>query len=82
MTKSRRDSTSTRLPGKDVVHHPEHYTGGPIEPIDFIESHRLNFALGNVIKYVIRHPHKGTPLTDLKKARFYLDREIAKYESS
>ena len=61
----------------DMVNHPEHYNHG-IECIDYIESHDLNFNEGNVVKYVTRHKYKNG-LEDLKKARFYLDREIAKY---
>lgn len=63
----------------DMVNHPPHYVGHGIEPIDFIESHNLNFNLGNVIKYVSRSPHKGTELQDLEKAKFYLEREIKRH---
>lgn len=63
----------------DMVNHPQHYQHG-IEPIDYIESHNLNFNLGNVIKYVSRAPFKGTELQDLKKAKWYLEREIKKHD--
>ncbi len=63
----------------DMVNHPQHYAHG-IEPIDYIESHNLNFNLGNVIKYVSRAPFKGTELQDLKKAKWYLEREIKKHD--
>ena len=63
----------------DIVNHPPHYQHG-IEPIEFIESHNLNFNLGNVIKYVSRAPFKGTEAEDLKKAKWYLEREIDKYD--
>nr|DAI77118.1 MAG TPA: nucelotide kinase [Caudoviricetes sp.] len=63
----------------DMVNHPQHYQHG-IEPIEYIESHDLNFNLGNVIKYVSRAPFKGTELQDLKKAKWYLEREIKKYD--
>lgn len=56
------------------VNHPSHYNQG-IEAIEIIESHKLNFNLGNVIKYVIRAKHKGDELGDLEKAKWYLDRE-------
>lgn len=66
----------------DVVNHPPHYkSDSGIESIDVIESFGLNFHLGNVIKYILRHNKKGKPLEDLKKARWYLDREIEKLES-
>lgn len=63
----------------DMVNHPPHYQHG-IEPIEFIESHNLNFNLGNVIKYISRAPYKGTELEDLKKAKRYLEREIERME--
>lgn len=66
----------------DNVNHPQHYTKGGIEVIDAIEAWGLNFRLANVIKYVARSDHKNNKLEDLKKARWYLDREISKVESS
>jgi transposase-like protein len=61
----------------DPVNHPPHYKAGGIETIDFIEAKDLNYRLGNVIKYVSRAGKKNSdPLVDLKKARWYLDREI------
>ena len=67
---------------QDTVNHPSHYTYGNIEVIDAIEDWGLNFRLANVIKYVARAEHKVNKLQDLKKARWYLDREISKIESS
>ena len=67
-------------PSRDPVNHPTHYTGGGIETIDFIEAKQLNFCLGNVVKYVARAGHKDNKLEDLKKARWYLDREIENIE--
>lgn len=67
---------------QDSVNHPKHYTQGGIEVIDAIEAWGLNFRLANVIKYVARADHKNNKLEDLKKARWYLDREISKVESS
>lgn len=64
----------------DMVNHPQHYSAHGIEPIDYIESHDLNFNLGNVIKYVSRAPFKGTELEDLEKAKWYLEREIKKHD--
>lgn len=60
----------------DEVNKPRHYTKGGIQPIEFIEANDLDFHEANIIKYVVRYPHKGTPLKDLMKARFYLDRLI------
>jgi len=63
---------------KEAVNHPSHYNVGKIEVIDIIEDWECSFCLGNVIKYVLRAPHKDKELEDLKKARWYLDREIAR----
>jgi len=61
----------------DTVSYPAHYTTGGVETLDFIEAKDLNYRLGNVVKYVARAGKKHTdPIEDLKKARFYLDREI------
>lgn len=65
---------------KEEVNHPPHYTVGGVEVIDFIEAKGLGFSLGNVVKYVVRAGHKGDPLQDLQKARWYLERAIQKAE--
>ena len=67
----------------DPVNHPPHYKTGGIETIDFIEAKDLNYRLGNVVKYVARAGRKATdPIEDLKKARWYLDREISVREKA
>lgn len=62
----------------DAVNHPSHYNSGKIEVIDFIEDQGLGFNLGNVVKYTARAGKKdpAKTLEDLRKAAFYLDREI------
>lgn len=60
----------------DPVNHPIHYCDGGIEVIDYIDAKDFNYHLGNVIKYVSRAGKKGSTVEDLKKARWYLDREI------
>ena len=66
----------------DTVNHPPHYGGGenPYEAIKVIEAWGLGFCLGNVVKYLARAGKKGALVEDLKKARWYLDREIARLE--
>ena len=64
----------------DAVNHPSHYNTGAIEVIDAIEDWGLGFALGNAVKYIARAAHKGRMIEDLKKARWYLDREIQRLE--
>ena len=67
-----------------TVDHPQHYGGkdNPYEVIKVIEAWGLNnsFNLGNCVKYIGRLGKKGDPLEDLKKARWYLDREISNLE--
>ncbi len=58
------------------ITNPPHYKDLNPEPITVIEAWRLNFNLGNALKYISRCEGKGAPLDDLKKARWYLDREI------
>lgn len=64
----------------DKINHPDHYTRGQ-EVYPFVQSWRMSFAEGNVIKYVTRAPHKGKRVDDLKKARWYLDRLIEEAEA-
>ena len=61
-----------------AVDHPAHYGGhsDPYEAIKVIEAWGLGFHLGNTVKYLARAGRKGDRLTDLRKARWYLDREI------
>ncbi len=66
----------------DLINHPPHYTAGGIEVIDAIEAWSLGFHLGNVVKYVARAGHKGSKVECLRKARWYLDREIARLEGA
>ena len=63
----------------DMIDKPPHYDLG-VEPIDAIEAWGLGFHLGNAVKYIARAAHKGTELQDLQKARWYLDRAVAKLE--
>ena len=64
----------------DPIVRPAHYTFSAIEPIDVIEMWALGFHLGNVLKYLARAGRKGSKLDDLRKARWYLDREIKRME--
>lgn len=68
---------------KEAINHPSHYNSGKIEVIEAIEDWALGFSLGNAVKYIAR-AGKKTPdkLQDLKKARWYLDREISNLEAA
>jgi hypothetical protein len=75
--------------GNDAVHHPAHYggEGDPFETIKVLEAWLTQeeirgFMIGNALKYLSRAGKKGSSdmLTDLKKARWYLDRIIGRLE--
>lgn len=63
---------------KDLINHPDHYVSGGIETIDYIEAKEFNYHLGNAIKYISRCGKKNpeTAIDDLKKAQWYIAREI------
>lgn len=61
----------------EAVNHPAHYAEGrKYEPIDVIEDWELGFCLGNTVKYISRAGRKVDAVEDLKKAAWYLNREI------
>jgi hypothetical protein len=66
----------------DQINHPPHYTSNPsgIECIDVVEH--MNFNLGCAVKYIWRAGLKdgSDPITDLRKAVWYIQREIARIE--
>lgn len=67
---------------KESVNHPSHYGGNwTYEVIKVIEAWNLNFHLGNAVKYIARAGKKDPTkyVEDLKKAIWYLEREISKY---
>ena len=66
---------------KEMVDHPSHYNMGKYEAIDVIEDWSLNFNLGNAVKYISRAGHKDNIVQDLKKAMWYLDREIQRLKN-
>ncbi|MFE9442513.1 DUF3310 domain-containing protein [Streptomyces sp. NPDC006602] len=75
---------SDPLGKSDSVNHPNHYTWLPngIEVIDLTEH--MNFNRGNAVKYLARagRKSKASELEDLKKARWYIHREIARLETT
>jgi hypothetical protein len=59
------------------VHHPNHYTKGrKYEPWDVVDDWNLNYFAGTALKYISRYERKGSPVTDLKKAIQFLEKEI------
>lgn len=84
-----------RIPVSDAVNHPSHYMSGPrcecgrvIECITVIRDRRL--SIGNAMKYLWRNGLKHDPdksvaekqIEDLKKARWFIDDEIAQLEAA
>lgn len=86
MTKNAKErAVSAPKVSGDSVNHPKHYGNGaddPYEAIKVIEAWLLNFNLGNAVKYIARADRKANRLEDLKKAAWYLQREIENSERS
>jgi len=66
----------------DPVNRPAHYTDHPsgVECIQITEH--MGFNLGNAVKYIWRCDLKKDAIEDLKKAIWYINREIQKREST
>lgn len=65
----------------DMINHPPHYTNHPsgVEQIQITEH--MGFCLGNAVKYIWRAGEKSEDkLEDLRKAQWYLNREIRRLE--
>ena len=66
----------------DPVNHPPHYTNHPsgVECIQVTEH--MNFCRGNAVKYIWRAGDKGDVIEDLKKAVWYINREIERIQNA
>ena len=60
----------------DPVNHPRHYNSHPSGVEAIVICEHLSFCLGNAVKYILRAEYKGSQLEDLKKAQWYIEREI------
>lgn len=80
-----RKLVSGKEESNDIVNKPSHYTYGKIEIIEIVEQvtatypTNIAFSIGNALKYICRAPFKNG-VEDLKKAIWYLDRAIKKWE--
>lgn len=65
-------------PSHDLVANPRHYTSHPsgIECIQVTEH--MGFCLGNAVKYIWRADLKADAIEDLRKAKWYIERELEK----
>lgn len=68
-------------PQSDPVNHPKHYTSHPSGVECITVTEHMNFNLGNAMKYIWRAGDKGNMIEDLKKAQWYLTREIIRLET-
>jgi hypothetical protein len=64
----------------DMINHPKHYNVDGYEVIDIIDAFKLNFNMGNALKYLLRADRKGNKEQDINKAIWYLQREIEQSE--
>jgi hypothetical protein len=82
--RTERAKTAEESKMSEAVNHPKHYNAHPsgVECIQVVEH--MTFNVGNAIKYLWRAGLKGSAplLEDLKKARWYLDREIQRVEAA
>ena len=81
MTDDQKFNAIARKLELDNVNHPKHYTTHPsgVECITITEH--LNFCVGNAVKYLWRAGEKGDYIEDLKKAKWYIQREIERIEN-
>ena len=66
----------------DPVDHPRHYNSHPSGVETITVTEHMNFCVGNAMKYLWRAGLKGDALEDLRKAQWYLAREIARLEKA
>jgi hypothetical protein len=62
----------------DPVNRLKHYTSHPSGVECIAVTEHFPFNIGNAIKYLWRANEKGTPIEDLRKAAWYVAREIAR----
>lgn len=75
------DSIGYATPALDSVSHPAHYAHPSGVEVIEITKHE-SFLRGNIIKYVLRAPYKGSELEDLQKAAQYLQWEIVRVQGT
>lgn len=75
-------SDQNHAPMPDPVYHPPHYNSHPSGVECITVTEHMNFNLGNAIKYIWRAGLKSdAPITDLEKARWYIEREIGRLKA-
>lgn len=78
------DDENEFMKAVEMVNSPSHYNIGNIETIDYLESLNIaeDFCCGNAIKYLSRYKHKNSPLEDVKKAQWYVNRLVQILETN
>jgi hypothetical protein len=66
----------------DAVDHPQHYTSHPSGVECITVTEHMGFNLGNAVKYIWRADLKADALEDLRKAAWYVNREIERRTGS
>lgn len=75
---STRIEQSEKSQPADPVNHPPHYTEHPSGVECIVIAEHFSFCVGNAIKYLWRAGLKGDEVEDLKKASWYINREIGR----
>ena len=60
----------------ETVNHPKHYNSHPSGVEAIVICEHMTFNVGNAVKYLFRAGLKGAAVEDLKKAAWYINREI------
>lgn len=78
------DQFEKTVEGADIVSRPKYYNDSKITPFDVIDDWKLDFYLGNAVKYIKRAGKKdgNSRLQDLTKIRTYIDEAIKREEAS
>jgi len=77
---------NVRVVGYDAVNNPPHYSAQPAKcvcgkTVECIQvTEHMSFCVGNAVKYLWRADHKGNDIEDLRKAAWYINREIERRE--
>lgn len=74
--RSKHETPVVVMPQPDPVNHPSHYNSHPsgVQCIEIVEH--MSLSVGNAMQYLWRAGHKGDQIEDLKKAVWYINREI------
>lgn len=82
MNETANEPLASYPPRHDAVNHPRHYTSHPSGVECIAVTEHMNFCIGNAVKYLWRAGLKGDALEDLEKARWYVEREIARVKAA